>query len=272
MKKFKRKWKIILVAFLGLVCIFLIVVGGVKKMSTSGSDFKLAILADDGVALVSISPERKMINVLKLGDEARLWIPGGLGWYRNAVIKGLLKQEKKMNEVEEIFFYNFGFKPDKVLIVSKINDWKAKYWLRFSLNANKMLIKEEVINGDINTQENLLDEVMVRDFSETNLVKEDLKLSIFNLTNINGLANFMARRFEWLGFSVVSTESLVETKIDSCLVKYGDEVDKSLGWKTINKVINCKQEYDKNLNNGEIELYFDDKFSSMIKYPSYNNI
>lgn len=280
MKKLKRKWlylptsrsKLVLIISLGL---FLIFFGGfflVKKTSIEGSDFKLAILADDGVALVSISPERKMINVLKLKDDAKLWIPGGLGWYRNEVVKGLLKQEKKMDLVDELFFYNFGFKADKLLVTDKIDDWKIKYWLKYRLNVGKMLLKEEIINRDIIEEENLLDEVMIRDFSETNLAKEDLKLSIFNLTNINGLANFIARRFEWLGFSVVSTESLVDMEVDDCLIKYGGEVDKSLGWKTINESITCKKEYDENLNKGEIEFYFGDNFSSVIKYPSYNNI
>ena len=273
MKKLKRKWgKLILMIGLGLSLIFWGAFFLIKKTSMEGSDFKLAILADDGVALVSISPERKMINVLRLKDDAKLWIPGGLGWYRNVVVKGLLKQEKKMDKASELFFYNFGFKADKLLVTDKIDDWKIKYWLKYRLNVGKMLLKEEIINRDIIEEENLLDEVMVRDFSETNLAKEDLKLSIFNLTNINGLANFIARRFEWLGFSVVSTESLVDMEVDDCLIKYGSEVDKSLGWKTINKSITCKQEYDENLNKGEIEFYFGDNFSSMIKYPSYNNI
>jgi hypothetical protein len=274
MKKFKRKWgRLVLIIVLGLFLIVLTIMLLVKNSSIEGSDFKLAILADDGVALVSISPERKMINTLRLKDDARLWVPGGLGWYRNIAIQGLLKQEKKMDLADDLFFYNFGFKPDKLLVLSKIDDWKNKYWLKYRLNAGKMLLKEEIINGDISAEENLLDEVMVRDFSETNLAKEDLRLSIFNLTNINGLANFMARRFEWLGFSVVSTESLIEVEVDNnCLIKYGDEVDKSLGWKIINKTIDCNQEYDENLNKGEIEFYFSDNFSSMIKYPSYNNI
>ncbi|MDD4937733.1 MAG: hypothetical protein PHX34_01820 [Candidatus Shapirobacteria bacterium] len=270
MKKFNKKWLVWVI--LGLLLVLLVVILKVKKTATGEGDFKLAILATDGVALVSISPERKMINTLKLKDDAKLWIPGGLGWYRNVVIRGLLKQEKKMDEADDLFFYNFGFRADKILVLNKIDDWKNKYWFRYRLNSPKMLLKEEIISGDINKEENLLDEVMVRDFSETNLVKEDLKLSIFNLTNINGLANFMARRFEWLGFSVVSTESLIGMEVDSCLIKYGSEVDKSLGWKTINKIVNCKQEYDENLNKGEIEFYFSDNFSSMIKYPSYNNM
>jgi hypothetical protein len=136
------------------------------------------------------------------------------------------------------------------------------------------LIKNDILNKDIKEEENLLDELMVRDFAETAVVKEDLKLSVFNLTNISGLANFMARRLEWMGFSVISTETLVDDYgIDSCLIKYKLETKKSLGWKMITDSLNkCKEEYDKNLNDGEIELYFGNNFSSVIKYPSYNNI
>lgn len=273
MKKFKRKWRglfwilPVLILVIGLMFFFL------NKKSINGEDYKIAILADDGVAMVSFSPERKMINILKLDQESKLWIPGGLGWYRNEVIKGLLTQEKQLDEIDDLFFYNFGFKADKILILSKIDDWKNRCWLRYGWWSNKMLLKEEVLNKDVKEEENLLDEIMVRDLAETKIVKEDLKLSVFNLTNISGLANFMARRLEWMGFSVISTETLVDDyDIDNCLIKYKLETKKSLGWKMITDSLNkCKKEYDKNLNDGEIELYFGNSFSSVIKYPSYNN-
>jgi len=273
MKKFKRKWQhlfwILPVLILSIIAIVIIL----NKNQINGEDFKLAILADDGVAMVSFSPERKMINILKLDRESKLWIPGGLGWYRNEVIKGLLTQEKQLNKINDLFFYNFGFKADKILILPKIDDWKNKCWLRYSWWSNKMLLKEEILNKDIKEEENLLDEIMIRDLAETKIVKEDLKLSVFNLTNISGLANFIARRLEWMGFSVISTETLVDDyDIDNCLIKYKLEPKKSLGWKMITDSLNtCKKEYDKNLNDGEMELYFGNNFSSMIKYPSYNN-
>lgn len=274
MKKFKRKLGVWFWIISGLLIMLIVLSIFLKlKKSIRGEDFKIAILANDGVAIVSFSPERKMINVLKLDKESRLWIPGGLGWYRNEVIKNLLTQEKQLNKIEELFFYNFGFKPDKVLILSKIDDWKSRYWLKYRWLSNKMLFKEETLNRDIKEEENLLDELMIRDFAETKVVKEDLKLSVFNLTNISGLANFMARRLEWMGFSVVSVETLVDDyNIDTCLVKYKLDSKKSFGWKMIDQIINnCQKEYDDNLNNNEVEFYFGDNFSSMIKYPSYNN-
>lgn len=274
MKKFKRKWQYLFWILPVLILFVIIVVVFLKKSQADGEDFKLAILANDGVALVSFSPERKMINILKIDKEARLWVPGGLGWYRNEVIKGLLTQEKQLDKVDDLFFYNFGFKADKILILSKIDDWKKRYWLKYGWWSNKMLLKEETLKRDIKDEENLLDELMVRDFAETKVVKEDLKLSVFNLTNISGLANFMARRLEWMGFSVISTETLIDDyDIDNCLIKYKLDIKKSLGWEMIDTLMNnCKKEYDFNLNDGEMELYFGNNFSSVIKYPSYNNI
>ena len=274
MKKFKRKFGIWF--FIGpiLILILFLILFIWKRNNLNGEDYRIGVLADDGLALISFSPERKMINVLKLNKESKLWIPGVLGWYRNEAVKNLLKQEKQLNKVDELFFYNFGFKADKVLILDKIDGWKNKCWLKYYWWSNKMLFKEEILDKSIKEEENLLDELMVRDFAETAVVKEDLKLSVFNLTNISGLANFIARRLEWMGFSVISTETLVDDyNVENCLVKYRLDINKSLGWKMLNKLTNnCQKEYDKNLNEKEIEFYFGNNFSSMIKYPSYNNI
>lgn len=267
-KKIKKTiwWGMVIVLLLTLGVSF----GLLRGRNKRSSDFKIGILADDGIALVSISLERKMINILKLENETKVWIPGGLGWYRNISVKQILKQEKKMDLVDEIFFYNFGFKADRVVVLNKSDDWKKKFWLRFKWNYNKVLMKEEVFRGELKDQVNLFDEIMIRDFSETNLIKEELLLSVFNTTEINGLAGFLSRRLEWLGFSVMTIETLIDEEVDHCLIKYGSQVDDSLSWKIITEIFDsCDRKYDDNLNQREIEFYFGDQFSSMIKYPSY---
>ena len=111
MKKLKRKWgKLLFLIGLFFLLLIVVIIFFIKNKSIKGEDFKVAILANDGVGLVSLSPERKMINVLKLNKESKIWIPGGLGWYRNESIKGLLIQEKQLGKLDDIFFYNFGFK------------------------------------------------------------------------------------------------------------------------------------------------------------------
>lgn len=261
--------------YLGILVIVLIVVliliGFLFGKKKRGVDFKIGIVADDGVALVSISSERKMMNILKLDSESKLWISEGLGWYRNISIKKILKEEKKTDLIDEVFFYNFGFSPDKIVFLNQSDDWKKKFWLRYRLNYNKVLMKEEIIRGSIRDQANLFDEIMIRDFSESSLFEEELLISVFNTSEINGLAFFIARRLEWLGFSVMTTENLMNQEIGLCLINYGDGVDESLGWGIIDEIFNkCDKNYDYNLNFGEIELYFGEEFSSMIKYPSYN--
>ena len=283
MRNVKSKKTLNFKLFLGLVLLLLlallVLIGFLKKRETNGNlDYKLGIIANDGIALVSISNERKMINVLNLGSEFEVWIPFGMSWYGNTKIKNVLEQEKKMNLVGNIFWYNFGFLTDKILVLNSVNDWKKDSvlidnlgflnWLKYRINYDKMLLKEERIDSNLDQNELFLSEIMVRDFSESKLNNEDLRLSVFNNTSESGLANFMTKRLEWSGFSVVSADNNDE-KIDKCLILYGDKVDLSYGWKMINHIFNCDKKYNQVLNENEVELYFGDNFASMIKYPSY---
>ena len=268
---------VILLLFLGI----LILVGFLKKRDKNENlDYKLGIIAPDGIALVSISNERKMINVLNLGPNVDVWIPDGMSWYNNTKVGNLLEQEKKTDLTKDIFWYNFGFLTDKILVLNSVNDWKKDAvlinnlgffdWLKYRINYDKMLLKEEKIDGSLGENELFLSEIMVRDFSESKLNNEELRLSIFNNTSESGLASFMTKRLEWSGFSVVSADNN-EEKIDKCLIVYGDKVDLNYGWKMINKIFDCDKRYDQTLNENELELYFGDSLASMIKYSSYLN-
>jgi hypothetical protein len=229
---------------------------------------------------VSISKDRKMINVLNLDKETDVWIPGGMSWYKNTRVKNILEQEKKLMIAKDIFWYNFGFFADKVLVLDSINDWKSDFiliknlgpfnWIWYKSNYGKMLLKTEKINGRLNENNNILDEIMIRDFSESKLNNEELRLSIFNSTSQSGMAAFISKRLEWSGFSVILTDNNNE-KIDKCLIVYGDKTNLSYGFKMINKIFDCDKKYSENLNENELELYFGDNLASMIKYSSYIN-
>lgn len=266
MKK-NRKKKI-----LGLIVLLLLVLMAIIplffKKTEKGSDYRIGVMADDGLAIVSISKGRQMINVLKIEPDSQIWIPKGMGWYRGEVIKKILLQEKKEYLFSDILFYNFGFVADKIVSVKKVDDWKSKFWLRLR-QANNYLNKEEWLKGDVDKNDDFLDRVMVRDFSETKLVDEDLKLSVINLSEANGLANFMTKRIERMGFSVISVSSDEEMNLDKCLILYGDEIETTFSWKLVDKLFDCNKTNDSSLNENEIEFYFDDNFSTMIKYPSY---
>lgn len=283
MKNVKTKKILNLKLFLGLALLLflaiLILVGFLKKRDKNENlDYKLGIIASDGIALVSISNERKMINVLNLGPEVDVWIPDGMSWYNSTKVKNILEQEKKADLMKDVFWYNFGFLTDKILVLNSVNDWKKDSvlvdnlgflgWLKYRINYDKMLLKEEKIDGSLDQNELFLSEIMVRDFSESRLNNEDLRLSIFNNTSESGLASFMTKRLEWSGFSVISADNN-EGKIDKCLIVYGDKVDLNYGWKMINKIFDCDKRYDQTLNENELELYFGDNLASMIKYSSY---
>ena len=274
MKKYKRiwsgNWKILIGIGILVLVLILGIWGLVQNQKGNGSDFKIGIVADDGVELVSISPDRKMINILDIDPETKLWIVGGLGWYRSSVIKKVLLQEKKMPLSKQIFFYNFGFVPDKILMVKNKDDWKKVYWLRYRLVESKMLIKKEYVKGDITLQDDFLNEIMVRDFAETDIVKQEIKMSIFNLSEMNGLAGFVAKRFEWMGGQVVTVENISDESFEKCLVKYGSGISrKSASWLLVDSLSDCDKVVDNSLGDNEIEYYVDDSFGLGVNYPSY---
>ena len=99
-----KKSKVKIILALGLILFFLviIVVSSLKRKGEEGSDYKIGILGDDGLAMVSVSKGRQMINYLSLSDEAQVWIPEGMGWYRNQVLKKILLQERKINLLKDI--------------------------------------------------------------------------------------------------------------------------------------------------------------------------
>lgn len=264
MKKNKRLL-LILIIFILLTLVGLIFL---RKSEDKGSDFKVGVLADDGLALMSISQERKMINILKVDPEVKLWIPGGLGWYRSVVIKKILQQEKKMNLLDDIIFYNFGYRSDKLLYLKKTDDWKNVLWWKL-IFYNNFLTKEELVKKDIDLNDDFLDEVMIRDFAETKVINEDIKLSIINTTEVSGLANFMTKRFERLGFSVISVGNDSTEDKKNCQILHSREASKTYSLLLIKKVINCESKEDVFLNGNEVEIYFDDQFSRVIEYPSY---
>jgi len=256
---------------LGMIVLLLIGTGVVfsliSKNKERGSDKKIAVLADNGIAIVSISSERKMINTLVINPDVQVWIPGGLGWYRSSAVKKILQQERKIDLFDKLLFYNLGFVADKTVVLKNIGDWKKKFWWEYFWNSGKMILKGEIIKKDVREEGELLDEVMVRDFSETRLANEDIRLSIINTTNIDGLADFMANNLERLGFSVISVGG--EINNNGCQIVYGGKVEDTFSWGVLRELIDCPQKEDLSLNEGEVELYFDEKFASMIKYPSY---
>ena len=276
----KLNFKLIFGFFWFLLLLVLVGWGSFKRNEKRemGLDFKIGVVADNGVALVSISNERKMVNVLNLDKEVNLWLPNLGKWEVNGLVKKDLEVDKKTELAEKMFWYNFGFWPDKILFLSSVDEWRKPQvliknwglinWVKYRLSYNKMFLKQEKINGKLKENDLVLDEIMVRDFSESKLNNEDLRVSVFNNTGETGLANFMAKRLEWAGFSVVGADNNND-KMEKCLVVYGNKADLSYGGKMMSNIFDCEKRNSDNLNENEVELYFGDKLAEMIKYSSY---
>ncbi len=239
-----------------------------RTRGETGRDIKLGVVADEGLGLVSISKDRQMISQMKIMGENEVWIPGGLGWYRAEVVKKILSQEKKLGWAKNIFIYSLGFYPDKIVWTEKIDDWKSRYWWQM-LKNNNLLNKNENLSGGIEENEIYLDQVMPRDFAETKIVNENIKLSVINISRVNGLAGFVTKRLERLGFSVISVETEESERTDKCEILYGSGAGESYSLAVMGKMFDCNQKEDESLNENEIEIYLTDSFSTVINYPSY---
>lgn len=261
-----KKYKILVGLIFSLLLIVLLIFI-LKKNNSGGSDYRVGFFADNGIAIVSFSGSRKMVNLLKVSPEAKIWIPEGMGWYRSEVVKKIVSQENKKNLYDEILFYNFGFKADKIVLLRDINNWRSKLWLRIKLS--KLIYKDEQLDNDIDIKSDWLDKIMMRDFSESKIFTEDLKLSVINTGKETGLAGFIGKDLERMGFSVTSVTSDESTKIDGCVLFYGNNVEKTYSWTLLKEIFDCSYKKESSLNDDEVELYFDDKFASVIKYSSY---
>jgi hypothetical protein len=262
-----KKYKTILIASLIIFLIVMTIFFVKKSRLDNGDDYQIGIFANDGVALVSISRSRNMINFLGIDGQANMWIPEGMGWYRSEVIKKILTQENKRDLAEEVLFYNFGFMADKIVFLDKIDNWRSKFWWRIRLG--NLINKSEILDGDSDIESDWLNEIMLRDFSETKVFDEDLKVSVINVSEENGLAAFITNNLERSGFSVISVSTSEKDDINTCTILYGDGVDGTYAWALLKRIFDCKTSFDLSLNSGEIEIYFDDSFASMIKYSSY---
>ena len=266
MKKW-TSWKIA-----GGVLILTIVIFWFKKNWFDNRDFKLGLLTNQGVEIVSVSKERRMINQLTISPESMVWVPKGLGWYRSDRILKLLNQENRMDLATDLFFYNYGLVPDLVLNLDSddnwennwqvVNKWGILNWLRFKLQEGQMRYKQE-------TQKSDFDEILPRDFSDSLMIKEDLKVSIYNASDNMGLASFMAKLLEWSGLTVVGIENY-PSQIDNCKLEVprGEKTTVGVGF-LASRLKECVVEESAELPSGNVEIYFGEKFAQMLNYQSY---
>ena len=265
-----------------IVILVIIVITGIwflggSKQKGGGSDFKMGVGADDGLALISISWERRMVNIMLVDKDREVWIPEGLGWYKSSKIKKLLLLENKWNMLDKLIFYNFGFVTDKTVGLEKMNDWSNDRvlikemglinWIKFKLNSGQMVSKEETINNE--TTEEGLNETMIRDFSDSSLVTDETRIRVVNQTEEDGLAGFIGDKLEKAGMSVVGIENARGENVKNCLWSYQKKPEKVMPADIMRRMLGCEEKEDKNLTESEWELYLGEDWAKMIKYSSY---
>ena len=261
--------------FLGIISIAgLGLVKGFQK-----NDFRLGIIAPDRVAILSISPGRGMINLLTVNPEVEVWLPEGMGWYPSNKIKKIFDNDKDMELMKKMFYYNFGFLPERIAFFSEVNDWRdfelIKYlgvvdWARYLVEQENWLYKTEVINRSFELEKETLDEILPRDFADNELMGGEIKITVVNTTEENGLGAFVADRLNWMGFNVVSVESgggkvaegeiMVNAPDNSLAKKYTS---------LLAQIYSCSQKSNETLLPDEAVLYLGQNYASMLKYSSY---
>jgi len=261
-----------------VLILFLIIGVWVLFRAWRRDDFKIGIITSDNVALLSISPSRGMINLMTVAPEVELWFPEGMGWYPSSKIKKIYETEKNIDLIKKMFYYNFGFFPEKIAFFTDVNEWRGwelvKYlgvidWLRYLIEQDSWLYKTEVLNRSMEMEKEVLDEVLPRDFADSELQSGEIKISITNATQENGLGSFVADRLNWMGFNVVAVESegnkenceiMVKTALDELTKKYTE---------MLAKIYKCSQISNAALLPNEVVMYLGQNYASMIKYNSY---
>lgn len=266
---------------IGVMSVFLVIkVTFIFRNSWDGkTDLRIGMIDDKGIRIVNISPERKMIGILKVDGQASVWIPDGLGWYRSDKVRGILIQENKMDLLHKMFFYNFGFSPDIVWTDVDSENWMengnlirklgVSNFLVYRKQSRSMVINESVIEDDLDNEYSLLHDIIPRDFSDMRLVSEEARIGVFNSSQENKLAAFLADRLVWSGLNVTTIENSTD-KVEGCLM-ISREVSKisSSTVSLIRQVFGCQEKSDLSLDEQQIDLYFGQDYVSMLKYSNY---
>lgn len=271
------KYKVVVGVILVLTLIFLWV--SLSKSSWDGRmDFRIARVSSDGLWLVSVSPERKMVNVVRVDSKAKIWIPGGLGWYQVGVLKKIISQENLYGKWGNILFYNFGFVADKLVVanVGEVwDDWSALTremgWLGYAKYlwvSKQMLVRNSLINGGGLVSGEILDETMSRDLADSGVLADNIGVAVINNTGASGLASFVSRRLEWSGVGVNSSEN-GEEKTDGCEFRTNRQEITPVMEKVMGGLMGCKILKQNKSAGGGDELFLGESFAQMINYSSY---
>lgn len=275
MKQYKLKLFFLIIIFIGL---FLLVANSLKHGWWNGSsDYRLAVFGQDKILLVSISPNRALINELLIEGEVKVWIPKGLGWYRADKIGKILTQEDKWKLATLVSFYNFGFWPDQIISIKKVDEWDSLQGLikssglvkgvRLKSMIDSFLIKYDLIRKDFPLSSES-EKLLSRDYADTELLSKDTRITITNASDQNGAADWLSKRLTWAGFTVMETLTADEGK--GCIIRVSPKNETVLHQdKLLKYLMECIIESNESVLPNQIELIIGDEWVKMLQYNNY---
>lgn len=261
-----RKYKYLLLGLL-TVGIFLVLTW---MSAARHRDFMIGSIGDSGLFMKTVSWQRGMTNIFEVDGGMPIWIPTGLGWYKSDKVMNILEQEGKLDLVDDVFFYNFGFVPEKIFINQDLESWQGWLWVDWWNFLSGALTKKEFLDTALVGEKDKLNRLIQRDLADSEILKEEIRWSVYNLTQSNGLGAFMSEKMENLGLTVIGLDSSEKVIDGPCLLVFGESGADVRGSIVLKKILSyCKTEVDGQLNPNEAELYLGDGFSKMINYDSY---
>ncbi len=229
-------------------------------------DYRYVVLNEDGVKLINVSPRRRSVFKLSVGPEVKIWIPGGMGWYRAGSLNKLLENEGKKSLVADIFFYNFGFEESAG---SRFEGWRRgwEWWW----NSRLVLVESELAKDERAGLAEEVETLIEVGLADEGVAESGLNWKVFNGSEEKGFADFVAKRLNYFGLRVIDVGNFETLEMERCRLLIGSgNKDAEILLGRVNRFLKCKIEAGaEEVERGEVRLVVGEGLAKMIEYSSY---
>ena len=259
-----------------LLLVIIVLLYFLVKVNFVGGDRVFGLVSPEGIGALSVSPEREMINLVKLNKGVEVWFPEGRGWYGADRVKKIYEGGESEEGIKKMFFYNLGIYPEKIIIIEDVDKWKnwslwsamgPVNWVRFILEQGNWLYKTEVISKSLILEKEKLDEVLPRDMALSSIIDKEIKATVLNGSGENGLGSFVADRLNWQGVNVVGVENT--TTKENCGISTSQASNVEDYADFLGEFLNCSRLSLTSLGTEELVVSLGKDYPAMIKYNNY---